>query len=414
MYQVFNQNTPSLLGMAFALLLAATLPTALAAGGRMIPMAAIALAALVGTYPELAGGARPRSGRPGCAAVQTLADRCRPEFSGAGARCRDRSAHLGPGVPVTTGRRRCWWPTGSIERHRGGLRCGQDIRRHSVPGCAARYVFQHPGGIDRADRGLCGGGGSGLRAFAHRRSLACVSATVVGLACLLTEAEPAKGYTLGRLMAFCFPLVLTGAALGLGAFASWVDNRRTPHGSWLGAWAVAVVVVMAISVTTTLDYLGGVRSDIREVDSSYSQADGWLDEIGDPTGDQVSIAAFDFVNQLWISEATREREGVAYPVLDPSYFRMPHSWDGSGDRYLLIDTSGLWSALPQAVVRQNERFSLLDTSVGVAALSSTGDHIRFGVAAESGLGDSPNRHGLDAGHLDARCGQRLRTTAGRW
>lgn len=371
-YQVFNQNTPSLLGMSFALLFAAMFPLALAKGGRMIPLASIALAALVGTYTELAAVLAPAlvllvllRPKPWLIGVRrsfvvlALGILCAPLIWVRAFRSLQVVADAG-GLPG---------PLSDIGGVSFAAKVFGVIPYLSAP--PASYTSLEAASIVLIAAFVVAGVTVSVRLPTGALWVA-FSATVALLTYSLNAAEPPKGYTLGRMLSFCFPLILAGAALGLGALASWADKRGLERGSWTGAWAAIVAVVMMIGITTTLDYLRSVRSDIRGVDSSYSQADGWLDEIGDPTGDQVSVAAFDFVNQLWVSEATRERDGVAYPVLDPSYFRMSQSWDGSNDRYLLIDTSGLWSAPREAILRQNERFALLDTSVGVAALVPQG------------------------------------------
>jgi hypothetical protein len=70
--------------------------------------------------------------------------------------------------------------------------------------------------------------------------------------------------------------------------------------------------VSAANLVTTSATLDHAQGTIRVVDGAYSDAASWIGATN-PDGVDVSVAAFDFVNQLWISEATRELSAVSFP-----------------------------------------------------------------------------------------------------
>jgi hypothetical protein len=370
-FQVFNQNSPSILGMAFALVLAAALPVALEEGRRWAVAAGLLLAALFGTYTEL-------------------------------------GALLAPAlVALVIGARRRWWQRVS----RGALvvavalvcapliwiRAWEALRLVAGAGTA-------PGWLSGADPltflskalGVAPFDGapiplSVLQLFAIAALLGYM---VVGTAASVLQptrllwpvfaltllvygwrlmtADPPFGYTVSRMVMFTMPLLLAASAVGIGGLAIRAEagNERR---SWTSAVAVFTSAVVIVGVSTSLDYLLHVRQDIRAVDSSYAEASSWISDLDNSEGSNTAVAAFDFVNQLWISEAGRGLQDVAYPVLDPSYFRINSHWDGEDNRYLLVDTSVMLVAPAPNVLRQNTRFALLDSEAGdVAVLAPQG------------------------------------------
>ena len=106
----------------------------------------------------------------------------------------------------------------------------------------------------------------------------------------------------------------------------------------------------------------------RAVDDSFAEATAWVAELGGEDGEDVLVVVPSFHAQLWLADALREHPATSYAVLDTSYFQQADFWDGEQDRYVLVDRS-TWVGGTVDVVRENERFLLLDGTTGLVVAS---------------------------------------------
>lgn len=201
-----------------------------------------------------------------------------------------------------------------------------------------------------------------------------------------------KEYTQGRIVELGMPLLVTAAALGwaglVSAFSgppngrSWQElplavRQRVPERRRraLAAVLAAGAVLVAFGVYARTDFEQGLPAmrlaETRNIDGTYAEAADWVAELGGQDGRDVTAVVPDFYQQLWLVMALHDEPAVSYPVLRVDYLTLTQAWAGEADPYLLVDNYVLLHTDPSAVVRRNDRFTLLDLrrgSVVVAVL----------------------------------------------
>lgn len=198
----------------------------------------------------------------------------------------------------------------------------------------------------------------------------------------LSVGPDRDGYTQQRLVEIGLPLVVVAAGVGWSALAVRGVGaiRAAPVGSsrrrrWLAAVVVVVVVVAIgwtlVNMRSAARTAAAAVADPGHVDGAYAEAARWVDELGGREGEDVTVLASDFEQQLWIAQALQHQADVAYPVLDASYFIVERHWAGERDRFVLADSASLVDADAGVVVRENARFRLLDMSRGEAVVATT-------------------------------------------
>lgn len=226
-----------------------------------------------------------------------------------------------------------------------------------------------------------------------RRLWAAVLASAVFALAQYGVLDP-RPYTQQRLVEIVVPLLVVVAGLGWAGLVRAVPARHR-------AAALAVALAAAALWTSV-----GLRSDVqlarealaapRPVDPSFEDAATWVREFGGSEGEDASVVAGGFFDQLWLAEALRDEREVGYPVLDPSYFTMESFWDGEVDPYLLVDRGAWLDAPPGAVLRENERFRLVDARSGPVVVAAT---LGFSAGQWYGAEPGPAAWMTDAGRL---------------
>lgn len=181
------------------------------------------------------------------------------------------------------------------------------------------------------------------------------------------------GYTQMRTVFLYAPLLTLVVVAGWDALVSRLHRiaRLRIRPSWTvvqrtltAALAVTVVVAAGANLRTALRSIDRTVSESRHFDETYTEAAGWVDAVGGARGSDVSVFVPDFVPQLWTAHSLRSEKAVSYPTLRPDYLGVIRYWAGEVDRWALIGPGATFDAPPQAVVRQNERFSLVDIDAG--------------------------------------------------
>jgi hypothetical protein len=197
---------------------------------------------------------------------------------------------------------------------------------------------------------------------------------------LVTVRE--RPYTQQRVVQLLLPLVLLVVVAGWDALWTTAQRRtragpgrrRTTPGRARPATLVAVVG--ALGATAFVVSNGVTDHDMqltevaktRHVGPEFAEAARWIRDDGGADGDRTAVLVGDFFSQLWITDALRDSPDVAYPALFTSYQAATSYWDGEPRRWLLTDSGAIMRVDSGVVVKQNDRFALLDLSKGAAVV----------------------------------------------
>jgi hypothetical protein len=194
-----------------------------------------------------------------------------------------------------------------------------------------------------------------------------------------------RPYTQQRLVQLLLPLVLIVAAVGwdrlwrLQAERERVGPGRRRDRPPVRA-RITVAVGLAGALTLTLancavdhDMNLPAQARKRHVGPEFAEAANWLRKIGGPGGRNASVLVGDFFSQLWITDALRGEPDVSYPTLYVSYQGQNSYWNGRPRRWLLTDRNAVRSVDPGVVRHRNSRFALLDLSRGEAVVAVPAD-----------------------------------------
>jgi hypothetical protein len=379
--QVYQQNVDALLGSGLALL---AVGTCLAAAHRRIPVwpAALVLGALVSVYTEYA-------------------------------------LYVGPAVVggVLLTRRRGWWrrvrralavlalavlltPTswvrgiGTVLIRRDGDLMDSPLFSDGWATSLARVVGTLPltstGPASRATPLLVAALVLGLllSVLVARHRGAWLGLLVVGGGYVAVLTAGHHGYTQMRAVSLLLPLLLLASTAGwAGLVHRVVRATRVRAGAGRRHTRVGVRRSVAAAVLVLVGLAGGaavlnlraapaglVRAEVeaRTVDEDFREAARWVADRGGADGQDVTVAAPDLFDQMWIAYALRDDALVSYPSLRADYLRTGEYWAGETDRWLLVGRGAAVDAPPDAVVAENDRFALLDTAVGPVTVALPG------------------------------------------
>ena len=208
----------------------------------------------------------------------------------------------------------------------------------------------------------------------------------VGAPFVLWLSLQGLGYTQRRAVELALPLGLFVSVLG---WATLVERLRGSAPEWaarrgadprrLRAVLPAAVVVIAVvpvlvwsgvNVRSSLAALAGTDLVARHVDDDFTEAEEWIGEFGGREGSDVSVLVPAFFDQQWLGVALADEESVEYPTIRADYFRAVSFWSGGTDRYWLVGNGVQVDSDPEVVVRDNDRFRLLDLERGEAVVAA--------------------------------------------
>ncbi|KQS58080.1 hypothetical protein ASG36_16220 [Geodermatophilus sp. Leaf369] len=217
------------------------------------------------------------------------------------------------------------------------------------------------------------------------------------------------GYTQRRALEIAVPVLLFAAVAGWGAAGTrlWArlngSGRPTPSeprvardsvgqrtpvvetdtggGSRLprriGAAALIALAAVPVAVwagvntrSSAAALLTPAEMQARHVDTDFSDAVGWVQDVGGSAGEDVSVVVPSFFEQQWLALSLEPLPDVEYPSVRSDYFRTQSFWDGRVDRYWLVGGGVQVDADPGVVVYANDRFRLLDLSRGDAVMAA--------------------------------------------
>lgn len=223
----------------------------------------------------------------------------------------------------------------------------------------------------------------------------------VGYIALMTVEH--HGYSQMRTVFLFSPLLTLVVVVGWDALVSRLprDMRMVTRPTLVlarrgltVALAVSVVVAAGANLRTPVRGVDRAFAESRHVDETYAEAAGWVEEVGGERGREVSVFVPDFVSQLWTAHVLREDDAVSYPSLRPDYLGVSRHWAGEIDPWALVGPGATFDASAEAVIRQNERFSLVDlTAEGVVIVvpQDTTRWMPWAISSESMAGPDLGR-----------------------
>lgn len=188
---------------------------------------------------------------------------------------------------------------------------------------------------------------------------------VVGLSYIVNLTLNQKGYTQFRSVILIAPLIITAAAAGYGAWLGVLKTRRrmVMRLSLSAGLSLALALWIALNYNTAQDQVDPVFAASRHIGEEYHQAAQWVSEFGGVDGQDITVLAPDFVQNVALNLILRDFDRVSYPVENANYLHVGAFWDGGADPYLLIGAGVQFDVHSSAIVRRNDKFVLIDRRV---------------------------------------------------
>lgn len=364
--QYYQQNVDALLGVSLALL---TLSACVAAAERRVPvpLAALALAALITVYTEYSLFVAP-------AVLAGILFR-RTRFVDA---VRRAAAVVGLAVALA--------PTAWIRAFdvlpadRSGDTAGSPLFSDGRYLAVSRFVGAAPlTGVSPSRTAALLVGllvlGWVVAVVLDRYRWMWLTLLTVGGGYLAFVTAEGRGYTQMRSASLLMPLLLLASGAGWAALLRRLRLARTraaePDRLLRGAERVVTIVLVlgatGFTIVNLRSALTGLDPDYatsRHVDGTFDELGDWVAELGGSDGAEVTVLVPDLFTQIWAAGALREEPLVAYPALRIDYLGLTSYWGGESDRFLVIGPGAHVVADPEAVVKRNQRFELVDLSSG--------------------------------------------------
>lgn len=367
--QVFNQNSAALLGIVFApLALASLVSTLFQPEGERPPLwlTAMSFAALIGSYAEY----MPVIGLAVVALVVGGVARG-PRGSVAG---RARTVALLGALAVAAAPLAWFNAARSLLMESGVTAPGVKSAFLGIPAWAvvnrvlgaAAFDEVHGVGADTVMllAIVVGGLAAVLLLDPHRWVW---SALLVGSSATIVYLSTIHYFPYGqqRALQIAAPLVLLGAFAGVDRLA-----RRLRLAPWVAAAVILPFIV--VNLAGQHRWQRTLSVDRRHIDTATLEAAGWVEDLAGPDGDDAVVATSSFFEQLWLSYELRDREETEWAFLYPDYLggSLYDRWDGEIPPFMLVSRLDWIDVDPEAIVRENHRFQLLDlrNHAGVVAM----------------------------------------------
>jgi hypothetical protein len=213
--------------------------------------------------------------------------------------------------------------------------------------------------------GVVIGAGCLLAVVFSRNRGVWIGLLVVGVGYIAQLTLQQKGYTQSRSIMLFFPLVVVAAAAGWDAFVSFLRRHR-----WRVATRVTSVALVLLVVGWSFVNVRTVRAQVdpafaagRHLGPEYQEAQQWVADFGGPAGKDITVLAPDFVENIGLNLTLRDYDQVTYPMENANYLYVDKFWDGGEDPYVLVGAGTQTRVEPSAIVRQNDKFALIDRRV---------------------------------------------------
>jgi hypothetical protein len=188
---------------------------------------------------------------------------------------------------------------------------------------------------------------------------------LVGVGYIVDLTLGQKGYTQFRTVILMAPLVMVTATAGYDGWLNYLARRR-----WMGVRVVSRVALVLVLVSWILVNVRTVRDQVdpafaasRHIGHEYQDAAQWVTDFGGPEGQDVTVLVPDFVQNIALNLVLRDFDQVSYPMENANYLHVGKFWDEGNDPYLLVGAGTQFDVDRSAIVRSNDKFTLIDRRV---------------------------------------------------
>jgi len=133
-----------------------------------------------------------------------------------------------------------------------------------------------------------------------------------------------------------------------------------------------IVPFIAINLFQQHQWQRTLNTDRRHIDTALLEAAGWIEDLAGPNGEDAVVATSSFFEQLWLTYELRDRPELEWAFLYPDYLSgsLYDRWSGEIEPFLLVSRTDWIDVDPEAIVRENARYLLLDlrNHAGLVAL----------------------------------------------
>jgi hypothetical protein len=201
---------------------------------------------------------------------------------------------------------------------------------------------------------------------------------LVGVPYIVQLTLQQKGYTQFRSVVLFFPLLVVAAAAGWDGFVAFLRRHRwrVPATVTSGALVLLLIGWSFVNIRTVRAQVDPTFAAGRHLGDEYEQTQQWVAEFGGPEGQDITVLAPDFVENIGLNLTLRDYDELTYPMENANYLYVNEFWDGNEDPYVLVGTGTQTRVEPSAIVRRNDKFTLIDRRVAggmvIAPMDLTG------------------------------------------
>lgn len=193
-----------------------------------------------------------------------------------------------------------------------------------------------------------------------------------------------NGYSLSRVLEIGMPLVFLVAVVGLtgprSALVGSVLRPLTAHIPSRRGRALRIGALVLLGLTGLFaDHPYRHQFPLRHQGEWGREAGKWLKEVASPDGHDVMVVAPDVDDQLALFQISVDRPGVEFWTLDDSYGNRAYTDGVADERFILLGRGAGLLAPPEAVIRSNSRFRLVDMAAGPVVIAAPNDQRRWEV-----------------------------------
>ncbi|GAA0999332.1 hypothetical protein [Subtercola frigoramans] len=208
-----------------------------------------------------------------------------------------------------------------------------------------------------------------LAAIVGKRSRGLAIGTIVSAVVVAYIAYRGNDYSAGRGAGLVTPLAIAVAGIGWAGIHSWLKKRSKPTTALTFSVVAAGLAVLCafFGVKVTNSFTVDEQSNDQIVTNDYAEAAAWVSGLGSGDGSSVAVATNSLFQQLWVAQALRDVPDVSYVSLrgDLGYrssLSQLSYWNQTPERFVLVGSGAYADYDPSAVTEQNSTFTLIDLS----------------------------------------------------
>lgn len=207
-----------------------------------------------------------------------------------------------------------------------------------------------------------------------RRLLFCVVLCTTLIVVALSTSIHYFPYGQMRAIDIGLPFVYVAAVIGLGTLL-WkvLRHRRTRALAFILVPLLLVPSVLFVGtnlVTTRMNEHFDISQ--RYVGTDFAQMVAWAHRVGTSSGSNITVILPDHFSLMWTMYLLRDRPKIDYPFLYGDYTNDATLQFANGhlSRYAIVGTNTIYNIDPADVMARNSRFLMLDLSRGPAVIAT--------------------------------------------